>query len=107
MKNLLTGISKEQKMLLASVTAGIIAAALVFVLVHEMRMRMEQKMDPVEVVAAAAYIPAFADITTDKLKVTTAAHTPRRTSTAWRGGRGPWRSSQPETEPPSIRSITM
>jgi pilus assembly protein CpaB len=62
-----TGLKTEQKMLLGSLAAGLIAAALVFFLVHDIRVRMEKMIDPVEVVAAAKYVPAFAELDEDSL----------------------------------------
>lgn len=65
----LKGMKKEQKMLMGSLLAGFLAAALAFFLVNDVRKRVESSMDPVEVAAAAKYIPAFAELNSTNTKM--------------------------------------
>ncbi|MBP7792246.1 MAG: Flp pilus assembly protein CpaB [Candidatus Goldbacteria bacterium] len=61
-------VRMENKLILISITAGIIAAILSFFYFSYLEQNIKEKMEPVKVVAAARYIPSYTRLEENMLK---------------------------------------
>lgn len=61
-------IKAENKLILVSIIAGIIAAVLFFYYFSNLEQNIKEKMEPVKVVAAAKYIPSYTRLEKEMLK---------------------------------------
>lgn len=61
-------IKAENKLILVSIIAGIIAAILFFYYFSNLEQNIKEKMEPIKVVAAAKYIPSYTRLEKEMLK---------------------------------------
>ncbi len=65
----LKGMKTENKLVLVAVLSGLVAAGLAFMLLTGKEQSIMRSMDPVKVVVAAKYIPAWSKIDKDNVKL--------------------------------------